>query len=194
MRDKSFGLGLLVADLAVVELRLRQDDLDSGGSADTRRLLFGTSLTVVDTACVSGKGACLSCLSCSGRDALLDNEQRVDLVNVAKSISRDQCHSEGLVHALIECLQRDGATSVEAIHHEGDQLAYLRVLGDSHGHVKLVFLLSRGSRVATRSLGCGRLCRRESRRSLCCSLFVLGGIERAGSFGGVWVALWLDGG
>ena len=59
-------MGLLVADLVVVELRLRQDDLDAGSSADTRSLLVGTSLTVVDAARVSGKGAGLSGLSCSG--------------------------------------------------------------------------------------------------------------------------------
>lgn len=62
----------------------------------------------------------------------MDDQERVDLKDVPEAISRDQGDRDSLVHTLIECLQRDRATTLEASHDEGDQLAHLRVLGDTH--------------------------------------------------------------
>ena len=45
--DESFGHWLLVADLAIIEWALRQDDLDAGGSANSRRLLVATNFAAV---------------------------------------------------------------------------------------------------------------------------------------------------
>ena len=104
--DESFGLWLLVANFICVKRALRQNDLDSRCRSNTSILILhlgGVSIWVAR-----------SCL----RIILLDHEKRVDLVDVAKSISRDQGDRDGLVHTLVQCLQSHSATTLETSHHE----------------------------------------------------------------------------
>ena len=152
MLDKSFGHRLLVPNFVVIQRALGQNDLDAGSSAYSSLGLVATYFAVVSR----------------GWKAFLDHQERVDLEDVPEAVSRDQGDRDSLVHTLIECLQCYRATTLEASHDEGDQLAHLRVLGDAHSCID--FLLRRGtsSRLIAGILGGIRLGCGEGRSSRGC--------------------------
>lgn len=112
MSCETFGFRLLIANILVVQRTLRQNNLDARGCSDLRIIIVLWR-------------------------ALLNNEERVELVDVAHSISSDQSDEHSLLDTDVERLKSDSATSIEPVHHERDKLADWRILCDSDSSIQI---------------------------------------------------------
>ena len=88
IRSESFGLRLLVANVFCVQRALRQNDLNARGCPN------------------------LGIFSICGVRSLLDDKERVELVDVAEAVSSDQGDQDGLLHAEVECLDSHFTSSL----------------------------------------------------------------------------------
>ena len=101
----ALGFWLLIANFLVVERLQGENNLDARGGT---RILILVSFSWI----------------------LFNDEERVDLVDVADAVSDDGSDIDGSEDLKSQGLEGHGAASLELGHHEGDESSELRFLGN----------------------------------------------------------------